>query len=66
MGCLEALHLLSTRYPPVCVPSEWECSQQPFTVIEIFSELIKSSRLAWGVQGWSSCESVVCVLITVV
>lgn len=51
MGCLEALHLLCTRYPPASVPTQWDCSKQPFTMIEILSELLKSSRLAWGVQG---------------
>ena len=51
LGCLEALHLLSVRYPPASVPAEWDCVQPPFSLIEVLSELLKSSRLAWGVQG---------------
>lgn len=50
-GCLEALHQLSTYYPPASLPTQWGCSQQPCTIIEILLELLESSRIPWGIQG---------------
>ena len=50
-GCLEALHLLSLRFPPSALPEQWGCLNDPFTHIEMMNQLLKSSRLAWMVQS---------------
>ncbi len=50
-GCLEALHLLSTHYPPTSLPLQWGCTNQPCPLIVILYQLLDSCRLAWGVQG---------------
>lgn len=50
-GSLEALHLLSIHYPPASLPTQWGCSQQPYTIVEILLDLLESSQLGWSVQG---------------
>ncbi|CAI7995434.1 Huntingtin [Geodia barretti] len=50
-GCLEALHMLCSVFPPASMPQAWGCDCHIPSLLPTTLSLLTASQLAWTVQG---------------
>ena len=54
-GCLEALHVLCSVFPPASLPLAWGCACHTPSLLPTALSLLTASHLAWTVQGLADC-----------